>query len=216
MHRLLVVVEELTDHIASRCHKQYIRSNRWNRLSAANYRHLARGTAFLALAEFYGPDDLPDALSDEVKQLGCRLLDRELTGPDSAYYDWQRRNPGSPAFPSGRPRRCFRAELLERWTAYRESVEGPDVLETWPDALRAQLQQHLRPEYWQLLKARYLDEVPADQLIREIMASNPTYQGANGYTKARSVLHVRLLRARRAAQAVLGPVFETRAQESAA
>lgn len=216
MHQLLVVVEELTKHIASECYRQYRRSQRWTKLSHTDYQQLARGTAFLALSHFYGPDELPDHLPPQVSALGCRFLDEELTGPGSEYYDWKRRNAGSTKYKTGRPRRCSQSELYDRWTCYRQSIDGVLVTEAWEDEMKTLLAEQLRPDQWALLKAWYLDGATTADLAQEVIAQNPKYQTAGGYERAVSLVGVRLLRARTAARKILADSYAERAQEVAA
>lgn len=217
MHQQLsVVVEELTKHIASECYRQYRRSQRWTKLSHTDYQQLARGTAFLALAQFYSPEDLPDRAPPQVKALGCRFLDEELTGPGSEYYDWKRRNAGSTKYKTGRPRRCSQSELYDRWTCYRQSIDGVVVDETWEDEMQTLLAEELRPEQWTLLKAWYLEGATTAELAQQVMLQNPKYQTAGGYERAVTLVGVRLLRARTAARAILEASHADRAREIAA
>lgn len=216
MHHLAVVVEELSQHIAKECYRQYRRSRRWNKLTHTDYQQLARGTAFLALAEFYGPDDLPEQLPAQVKSLGCRFLDEELTGPGSEYYDWKRRNRGLQQYKTGRARRCSKSELYERWTCYRQSVDGVLLDEQWEAEMLLTLQDKLRPDYWQLLREWYLDGLTTADLAQRIVDSDPKYQTPNGYEKAVTLVGVRMLRARTAARAILEKEFADRAKEVAA
>lgn len=216
MHQLLLVVEELARHIASECYRQYRRSHRWTKLSHTDYQQLARGTAFLALSHFYSPEDLPDRVPPEVKALGCRFLDEELTGPGSEYYDWKRRNAGSTKYKTGRPRRCSQSELYDRWTCYRQSIDGASFDETWEDEMKTLLADRLRPEQWSLLKAWYLEGATTAELAQRVIVQDPKYQTPGGYERAVTLVGVRLLRARTAARALLHSRFAERAKEVAA
>lgn len=216
MNQVSAVLDELAKHIASECYRQYRRSQRWTALSHTDYQQLARGTACMALAQFYGPDDLPPVLPREVKTLGCRLLDDELTGPGSEYYDWKRRNVGSSKYKTGSPRRCSQSEIYDRWTCYQQSVDGVLLDEQWEEEMKTLLAAQLRADQWTLLQDWYLHGKSTAQLAQQIIDADLKYQVPGGYDRAVTLVGVRLLRARTAARAILEQRFADRAAEVAA
>lgn len=207
------VIDALTQEIKAGCFRLRLLTRSANHVTAIEYHHLARGMAFLALAQHYDADNLPDEVPPQVVREGIKMLSDELSGRGSDYYDTRMRNE-SPI--SVERRKDLHGFLTERWTLYKTAFGSSfrEEPEWWSERMCEILRTKLPSKQWALLEAVYLHQTPRHELATQLIAQEPeTYNTTDALRRATAALDTRISRARVAARTLLGQEYATRARE---